>query len=264
MSHDRVVEIERTSALDERRLVEVLATQEPGWGSMTFDVADGVAVLSGSGLYVNQCIGAGLTQPIEPNDIDHLEEHAAEVGVAPAFELCEATRADARELLHERGYRAAGTRSVVVHDLASIGRIDPSIEIELIDDSSLGDWLATSAKGWGHTTDAGRAANDAYGTAALVADEPGLLLARSSEDGRLLGCAALRVTDGIATLGGMSTLPTERGRGVQTSLVTWRLAHAADCGCRFAISMASPGSTSERNLRRLGFTPSHTKTEWSR
>ena len=264
MDGQRVIDIERVSAIDERRLVEVLAGQDPSWGSTTFDLADGVAVLAGPGLFVNQCIAAGLTQSIDPDEIDLFEERAAVVGVAPEFELCDATRPELRDLLQQRGYQPDGGRSVLVHELAGVAAPDPSVAIELVDERSLPHWLTTSAAGWGHETTARRTANDAYGTAAMTADDPGLLLARAADDGRLLGCAALRVTNGIATLGGMSTLPAERGRGVQSALIGWRLRHAAERECRFAVSMAEPGGASERNLRRLGFTPSHTKTAWGR
>ena len=123
---ERIIEIEQVSAVDERRVVSVIATRDPSWGSTAFDVADGVAVLAGAGLYVNQVIGAGLTQPLEANDVDHLEEHAAEVGVPASFELCERTRPDAVELLRSRGYRPDSERVVVVHDLESPPAPDPS------------------------------------------------------------------------------------------------------------------------------------------
>lgn len=54
MEYDRIVEVERTGAEDERRLVDVLVEQAPSWGSTVFTVADGWAIFSGRGLFVNQ------------------------------------------------------------------------------------------------------------------------------------------------------------------------------------------------------------------
>lgn len=53
--------------------------------------------------------------------------------------------------------------------------------------------------------------HDGVTAAAARVDTPGLMVARSSDDGRILGCATLKIDGEIATLGGMSTLPAERG-----------------------------------------------------
>ena len=72
---------------------------------------------------------------------------------------------------------------------------------------------------------------------------------------RPLGCASVTIRDGLATLGAMTTLPSERRRGVQAALITHRLRLAADVGCDFAASSSVPANASERNLDRAGFRP---------
>ena len=124
--------------------------------------------------------------------------------------------------------------------------------------------MQTTALGWGHTTDRARRASDAYSRAAAAVDEPGLLLARSTDDGRPIGCASLAIRDGVATLGGMSTPPPERGRGVQGALIAYRLRYAHEHGCDVATTQVIGGSASERNLLRHGFRPTHTKTTFER
>ena len=63
----------------------------------------------------------------------------------------------------------------------------------------------------------------------------------------------MTVSGRIATLGGMSTLPGERRRGVEAALIVHRLRKAAELGCEIATSSTEPDSNSERNLVRLGF-----------
>ena len=264
MDRERIVRIEHAWASAEREIVEAVRRLDPTWGSMTFTVADGWAVLSGPGLFANALFGAGLTSGVTEADLEHLEEHAAEVGVPAALEISEATRPEVAALAAARGYRPDDVAHAVVHDLRDLPAPEPAVVIERVPLEAVNTWQDATAAGWGHDEPRRRAASDVYSAAAGEVDRPGLLLARATDDGRVVGAAMLRIADGFATLGGMSTLPAERGRGVQRALVFHRLRAAAEAGCDFAASMAVAGSTSERNLLRLGFEPSHTKTEWIR
>ncbi|MEM9467796.1 MAG: GNAT family N-acetyltransferase [Actinomycetota bacterium] len=260
---ERIVVIERSLAIAERRIVDAVARIDPSWGSMTFDLADGAAILAGPGLYTNQVMGAGLRQALTDDDLAHLEEHAEDIGVVPAVQTCEATRSDAIERLRRRGYRAEAGRCAVVHDLEHRPVVDHDHSIEFIGVAQVDAWQEASAEGWGHVTPRTRAASDVYARAAAESDTPGLLLARDAT-GVVVGAAMLRIDGDIATLGGMSTRPEARRRGVQSALIAHRLSWAHDAGCAIAVSTALPGGGSLRNLERLGFRPSHTHTTWER
>ncbi len=88
-----------------------------------------------------------------------------------------------------------------------------------------------------------------------MVDGDGLVIASDAGDGRSVGCASLTIHNGVATLGGMSTVPSERERGVQRAMILHRLRVARDRGCDVVTSSAAPGGTSERNLIRHGFVP---------
>ena len=83
-------------------------------------------------------------------------------------------------------------------------------------------------------------------------------------DGRVVGGATLAVRGGIAGLFGASTLPEFRKRGVQTALLHARLRRAAEAGCEWAMSLAQPGSHSQRNITRLGFQTLYTRVKFER
>lgn len=87
----------------------------------------------------------------------------------------------------------------------------------------------------------------------LVAHAPGTVRLVAEVQGQPAGTAALSVTGGVAALYGTSTRPEFRGRGVQTALLAARLHRAADSGAEFASVFVTPGSGSERNVRRAGF-----------
>lgn len=70
-------------------------------------------------------------------------------------------------------------------------------------------------------------------------------------DGRLAGAASLRAADGVAQLCGSATLPAQRRRGVQTTLLWARLAAAT--ACDIGVVTTAPGSRSQQNVQRLGF-----------
>jgi hypothetical protein len=72
-------------------------------------------------------------------------------------------------------------------------------------------------------------------------------------DGVLAGDASFRVTEGVAQLTGAATSPAHRRRGVQTALLSARLADATAAGCDIAVITTQPGSKSQQNAQRQGF-----------
>jgi GNAT superfamily N-acetyltransferase len=113
-------------------------------------------------------------------------------------------------------------------------------------------------------TESARRAADAFATAAQVVDGDGMVIALDAADGRPLGCASMTLHEEVATLGGMSTIPAERGRGVQAALILHRLGVAKAAGCTIATSTTVVGGASERNVQRFGFRPIYVKQTWVR
>jgi GNAT superfamily N-acetyltransferase len=63
-------------------------------------------------------------------------------------------------------------------------------------------------------------------------------------------------------LGGASTIPELRRRGLQSALLRERLRYAFDHGCDLAVIAAEAGSNSQRNAERKGFRIAYTRTKW--
>lgn len=262
--HERrtlISRIEATWALDAVAFVTVLSRQDPSWGSQTCPLGGGHLVLCGRGLYVNRALAFGIDQPVTVNDFAELETRITKIGLEPTIEVTPTSHGSVGRIAGQRGYRLDSFRTAHIRSLTDedIGAPDPSIVIERADGSLLEAWLETTATGWGHTTIDARRASDAFARAASEIDQNGFVLASDATDGRPLGAASLTIRDGLATLGGMSTRPTERRRGVQQALIRHRLRLAREAGCDLATSSTVPGGGSERNLARAGFRPLYDK-----
>ena len=259
---DLTVLVERCEALSASRFAFVLAEQDRSWRSESQPLAGGHLVLCGAGLYVNRGIALGFDAPLTDADIDVVESRSAAVGVTPAVEVTCATHPGTLEALDRRGYVHDAGADVSVYaqalDATSASlpvEVLPALERIVVTATSLDHWIEVSALGWEHTTPAARRAADAFARAAFAIEGDGMVVAIDAADGRPLGCASLRIEGTVATLGGMSTIPEERGRGVQSALIRYRLNAARHAGCTIAASSARCGSASERNLARHGFEP---------
>lgn len=238
----------------------VLAAQDPTWGTDVFDLAGGVAVLCGPGLYVNRAIGIGLGGwTVSPDDLAELERRSAAVGVPASIDVVPTNDRRLFALAAERGYALARMLSFHVREVRPGDHAafspDPVIVVRRAEGELLDTWQEVSAAGFDVGDDRGRRAHDVFGAATAAVDGSVLVLAADAEDGRPLGCANVHIVGGVAILGGMTTLPAERRRGVQAALVAYRVAIAADAGCELAVSSTLTANASERNLTRAGFHP---------
>lgn len=238
----------------------VLAGHDRSWGTDVFALAGGQAVLCGPGLYVNRALAVGLTQPIDAADLELLEERSAVVGVDAAVDVVPTADDSVLRLTAARGYTLQ--RFITTHVLpldagqtVERGAADPAITVRRADGDLLAKWQGVAARGFGVVAGDARRASDAFARAAALVDGAGFLLATDARDGRPLGCASVTIAGGLAALGGMTTLPDERNRGVQRALIGHRLRLAVEADCDLAVSTTVPSNASERNLSRAGFRP---------
>ena len=82
-------------------------------------------------------------------------------------------------------------------------------------------------------------------------------------DGVLAGGATMRLADGIAQLTGAATAPAHRRRGIQTALLSARLADAAAAGCDVAVIIVQPDRSPSRTRSARASTCSTPAPSWS-
>lgn len=259
------IDLLRTWADDAVALAHALMTLAPVWGTEVHPIADGMLVLSGAGLYVNRVLAAGIDRPLTADEIAVVVERSTAIGVTPSVEVTPSTHPGTRDALTASGFVRrpdADVTALTIAPGATIAAPD-DVVVRPLRGTDLQRWMETSSRGWGHTTEAARRASDAFTAAAFVVDQDGMVLARDRADQRLLGAATVTVNGSIATLGGMSTVPEERGRGVQAAMLRHRLAFAVERGCTLAAATAVTGGASERNLVRHGFERRFVIETWS-
>jgi GNAT superfamily N-acetyltransferase len=263
-----IARLERVAAENAVAFALALSAADRSWGTETLAVAGGQLVLCGPGLYVNRALAVGIDEPLRSADIGLIVDRSAAVGVPAAVEVTPASHPDSPWQLREDGFVHDATDDVtaLVRPLDELpDTLSPDgIDVVPVGEHPLAEWQEVSALGWGHTTDARRRAADAFAVAAHVVDGDGMVIALDASDGRPLGCASMTLCDEVATLGGMSTIPAERGRGVQAALILHRLRRAKAAGCTIATSTTVVGGPSERNVQRFGFRPLHVKQTWVR
>lgn len=199
-----------------------------------------VAVFAGPGLPVNAA-WHGDSPPPTASELEAFEAFSAAHGQVATLHLLSHAAPALLPLLRGRGYALEYVLHAYVHDLSGPS---PAPPLSIREEADPGAWAALSARGFGPGTEA---------MMRLVAQAPGTVRLVAEVDGQPAGTAALSVTAGVAALYGTSTLPEFRGRGVQTALLAARLHLAAELGADLASVFVTPGSGSERNVRRAGF-----------
>jgi hypothetical protein len=100
-------------------------------------------------------------------------------------------------------------------------------------------------------------------TATQWPDQPGWSCYLAAADGEPAGAAALAIGDGVGYFASASTTPAGRRRGCHQALIRRRLDVARTAGCDVVSSLATPKTTSHRNLERAGLGVAHTNVFWT-
>jgi GNAT superfamily N-acetyltransferase len=79
---------------------------------------------------------------------------------------------------------------------------------------------------------------------------------------RIAGGALMSARDGVLQLGGAATHPQHRRRGIQQALLAARLTTARELGCNIAVVATQPGTQSQHNAQRCGFSLLYARAIW--
>ncbi len=216
------------------------------------EVAGGCAVYTGDGLFSNRALALGLTAPIDDVDLDQIERFYASRDKRTEIELASLASPQLISRLSERGYQLRRFRHIFARSCRQPApRADHGVEVEIVDDSNRDEWLSVLIEGFGYD-DAGSIERVGEWNDALLAT-PGITALIGRRDGKAVGSASVLVDSSTAVLGGATTIPRHRRRGVHLTLIAARLGLAAAAGCDLAVVTTDPGSTSARNSERSGF-----------
>jgi GNAT superfamily N-acetyltransferase len=214
--------------------------------------AGGALVAFGPGRYVNRAVGVSLDD-LDDDQLDELEAFYASAGVPPSLEVASWAPPTLVQRLAARGYTVSWFRNVYATQLDERpSPAHPAMVVDEVTADLLDEWLAVIRAGNGMTSPENAVISDDYARAAHAVAGATDYLAHL--DGDPVGCGSLVRESGIGWLGGATTAPAYRRRGVQGALVRRRMAAAYESGCDLAVVTAMPAGDSARNLARLGFT----------
>jgi GNAT superfamily N-acetyltransferase len=233
--------------------------RQPEAQSTVFALAGGQLIFAAPGSPVNRAIGLGMAAPITVAEFDMLEEFYRVRGESARIDLCPLADLSLLRLLRQRQYQISIFQNVLVCPLPQ--PMPPSaaasqIEVTVAHPAEGELWINTVAMGFCETPTP-PAADIQIATPNFYARNATCFFARV--EGEVAGGGAIYIHNGVAELGGTSTLVEFRRRGVQTALLYHRLATAHAAGCDLALVITSPGSASQKNVERVGFSLAYTK-----
>jgi hypothetical protein len=220
-------------------------------------IAGGFAIYCGAGSPVTQAVGLGLDGAVNEGEFDRLEEFYRSRNEAVRVETCPLADASLIRWFGERGYRVTEFSNVMALPVdgvslstAASATAPDGVTIERIGKEQTDLWTLTVSQGFSENFPVTQEVLDVM---KMFAHGSNVECYLARVDGAVAGGATLALREGVAGLFGASTLPPFRNRGVQTALLKQRLATAAEQKCDLAVCLAAPGSSSQRNVVRLGF-----------
>lgn len=267
VSNTLVRQIEAAEAASLASIVEACGGQS--WATR---IAGGIALFRTAGSPFTKLAGLGFA-PLSDEELSSLERRYAEQRAPVQFEL--ATHADPAltNRLAARGYTLSGYEQVLGHTLEAAPQASApeDLEVRRARRDERAAWVhvlsaasaVPSEPGAPHSHDdfTRHAIEQAFSD---MSNDPSVERWLALHAGRVVGGASLAVHERIALFSGAATLPAARRRGVQGALLAARLGSARAAGCELAAVTVEPGSRSQHNVQRAGFSPLYARAIWRR
>jgi GNAT superfamily N-acetyltransferase len=242
------------------RASEAAHRRRPEAGGFVIPVAGGSATFAEDGSPFNKVAGLGFGGVPSTAALDEIEQAFAACGAPVQVELANLADPAIGALLTGRGYRLVSFENVL--GLAIAGKSErvspPGIEVRPSGDEEFESWIDAVIDGFSHPDDQGVPTHEDFPREVIAGAErdfaaAGVVRFAAWREGVMAGGGSFRPSEGIAQLTGAATAPAHRRRGVQTALLSARLADAAAAGCDIAVVTTQPGSKSQQNVQRRGF-----------
>jgi GNAT superfamily N-acetyltransferase len=253
--------LEAAEGLPQLEIARVLRRTQPEIGADMLEIAGGHAVFAGLGSPVGRAIGMGLDGPVTAAQLDEVEQFYRAHHAPSQVDITPVTHGALLELLKARGYAMAELNNVMARRLAPKERFEESVEgMEFRpcapEDTQL--WTHTMLRGF---FPEGQIPEGWDKLLAPMAEVPNSLAMIVWGDGRPVACCGGLISreHRMIALGGTSTMPQYRGRGIQTAAIGRRLNRAIAEGCDLAVVVTLGNTTSQRNAERMGFTVAYSK-----
>jgi len=238
----------------------VFRKTRPEIGAEEEEICGGHMVFAGLGSPIGRTTGAGLDQPFTAADLDRIEDFYRSHQAPSQVDLCPLHGPDLFGLFKQRGYAIAELNNVLYRKLGAGEKFpSPSAGYEVRrgtpDEAEAAGAIVETAFFPDGAPEAFRGL-----ITPLYQMKAGLAFVATVE-GKPVACGTGLVIakHKVFALCGAGTLADYRGRGLQTALLRARLAAAVNAGCEYAAVVTQGGTTSQRNVERLGFHVAYSK-----
>lgn len=241
------------------------ARRLPPDGPVIVELNGGAAVFVEEGAPFNKIVGLGFGGTPSADVLDDVERQFAERRAPVQAEVSSLGDPGIVRTLTKRGYQLIGFENVlglgITPELvADLSRRATDIAVSPAAASETSLWLDAVTDGFLHPdVFDGPPSHESIPRDVLERVFGDTIAATGFErfiarrDGVVAGGASFRIEDGVAQLSGAATLPAHRRRGVQSALLRHRLLEAAQRGCDIAVVTTQPGSKSQENVQKAGF-----------
>jgi GNAT superfamily N-acetyltransferase len=253
--------LDRAEARLSASLGDAVAASSPDADPFVEHIGGGVAVYAGPSSPMNKMIGIGFDGVPADDTLQLVEDQFSRRQAPLQAEISTLADPAVAALLTRRGYVLEGFENVLGRPVAvdNAGFTVDGIDIQEMNGDEAAIWLDTAVTGFLHLDQQGvqpaplPPRDDLEASLRDITNVPGFIRYFARIDADIAGVATLRVDAGVAQLCGAATLPRFRRRGVQKALLRRRLADAARAGCDVAVMTTQPGSKSQENGHRQGF-----------
>ena len=224
-------------------------------------IAGGVATCAGDRSPLNKVAGLGFGGVPDAAAMDEIERAFAGRGAPVQVELAHLVDPAIGAMLTERGYRLVSYENVLGRALEGEPApvTPPRVEVRPSRAEDFDVWLDVVAAAFAHPDTQGTPSHEEFPREVIASAMRDLVAAAgvrryvAMRDGIIAGGASMRVAEGVAQFTGAATAPAHRRQGVQTALLSVRLADAAAAGCDVAVITTLPASKSQQNAQLSGF-----------
>ncbi len=226
------------------------------------DLSTGAACFSGFDSYLSQVIGWGFA--LKPKqyaaELKKIEQFYASFQHARVdIELCPYAGTDLAVFLSERGYGITEFNNVFAFNLMDYSPVDLNwgdLIIKQLSAPQFEEWATQMAIGFEYPP-----IKEQF---VRYASANNVLVFGVYDHTHLIAGASLAMHGEVCDLAVTSTLPQYRGKGLQKKLVSLRLNEAKKRGLRIATVTTVPGTVSDLNVQKVGFSCAYTRIKFTK
>jgi GNAT superfamily N-acetyltransferase len=224
-------------------------------------IGDGLAVYVGPNSPINRIYGLGMHAPVAEAMLDEAAAFFGARGMPAGVDLCPLADPSLTAALLRRGYAVQRFKNVWWLDLAipfpdQVTHPHEHLRIEIVTSDQRLQWAQVVSAGFSGAS----VLQDVDVVIPLAnAHKPATTCFMAWVGNAPAGGGALAIHDGVAICFSTATRSAFRRLGVQHALLRARLRHARDQGCDLVAVGTTPGTASQRNVERFGFSLGYTK-----